>query len=120
MWLIVTLIKAYSPWTVSTKLGMQYFYKILATVDIAQFLFTLGITVNAYMCIELNAHAMTIFLLTLRIFFPESGLLSWLLGSQTCEKAFRAARSLSSVFSTIINFGMLGLLRRLHRMQVQF
>ena len=27
---------------------------------------------------------------------------------------------MSSVFSTVLNFGMLGLLRRLHRMQVQF
>ena len=41
------------------------------------------------------------------------------MGSQSCEKSFRAARNMTSTFSTIINFGMLGLLRRLHRLQIQ-
>lgn len=85
--------------------------------------YTLGnnfITLNAYMCIELNAHSLIIFLLTLQKVLPDGGFLPWLLGSQSCEKAFRAARSMSSIFSTVINFGMLGLLRRLHRMHVQF
>lgn len=85
--------------------------------------YTLGnnfITLNAYMCIELNAHSLLIFLLTLRKVLPSSGFFPWLLGSQSCEKAFRAARSMSSMFSTVINFGMLGLLRRLHRMHIQF
>ena len=85
--------------------------------------YTLGnnfITLNAYMCIELNAHSLIIFILTLRNCLPDSGFLPWLLGSQSCEKAFRAARSMSSIFSTVINFGMLGLLRRLHRLHVQF
>ena len=45
-------------------------------------------------------------------FFP------WLLGSQMCETTFRTIRSMST-FSTAINFGMLGLLRRLHRLQIQ-
>ena len=39
--------------------------------------------------------------------------------SQSCEKIFRAARSMSSTFSTCINFGMLGLMRRLHRLHIQ-
>ena len=79
--------------------------------------YTLGdnsITLNAYMCIELNAHSMIIFLLILRKLSINAGCLPWLLGSQSCEKAFRAPRSMSSIFSTVINFGMLGLLRRLH------
>ena len=45
--------------------------------------------------------------------------LPWLLGSQSCEKTFRLARSMTSTFSTMINFSMLGLLRRLHRLQIQ-
>ena len=45
--------------------------------------------------------------------------LPWLLGSQPCEKAFRAVRSMTSTFSTMINFSMLGLLNRLHRLQIQ-
>lgn len=78
------------------------------------------ITLNAYICIELNAHSIVIFLLTLRKLSINAAFLPWLLGSQSCEKAFRAARSMSSIFSTVINFGMLGLLRRLHRMNIEF
>ena len=43
----------------------------------------------------------------------------WLLGSQPCEKAFCAARSMTSTFSTMVNFNILGLLRRLHKLQIQ-
>ena len=45
--------------------------------------------------------------------------LPWLLGSQSCEKIFRSARSMTNTFSTMINFSILGLLRRLHRLQIQ-
>ena len=72
------------------------------------------------MCIELNAHALIVFLITIRDHVNNSKcFLPWLLGSQSCEAAFRAARSMSSIFSTMINFGMLGLLRRLHRLHIQ-
>ena len=72
------------------------------------------------MCIELNAHALIVFLITIRDHVNNSKcFLPWLLGSQSCEATFRAARSMSSIFSTMINFGMLGLLRRLHRLHIQ-
>ena len=62
-------------------------------------------------------------LITFLLFVKDKGINTsftpWHLGSQSCEKAFRACRSLSSTFSTILNFGMLGLLRQLHRMQIQ-
>ncbi len=77
------------------------------------------LSLNAYMCVELNAHALIIFLLTLREKKQSDLFMPWLLGSQNCEKAFRAARSMTSTFSTIINFSLLGLLRRLHRMEMQ-
>ncbi len=79
------------------------------------------ITQNAYLCIELNAHSILTFLMTIRDHFDSdaSYFLPWLLGSQCCEKIFRSARSMTSTFSTIINFGMLGLLQRLHRLQIQ-
>ena len=46
--------------------------------------------------------------------------LPWLHGSQSCEQLFRTMHSMSSTFSTVINFGLLGLLRRLHRLKIQF
>ena len=71
------------------------------------------ITSNAYKCIELNAHSLIIYMMTIRdhpvsdnqdrLFTP------WLLGSQSCEKVFRTAHSMTSMFSTILNFGVLGL-----------
>lgn len=42
-----------------------------------------------------------------------------MLGSQACEQTFRAARSMTSTFSTQINFSIYGLLQRLHRLQIQ-
>ena len=43
-------------------------------------------------------HSFYIPVLTLYQFFP------WLLGSQCCEKTFQTARSMISMFSTVINF----------------
>ena len=78
------------------------------------------VTSNAFNGVELNAHAMVNFMRTIRDHaHSDSCFVPWLLGSQTCEETFRAARSMSSVFSTVINFGMLGLLRRLHRLHIQ-
>ena len=85
--------------------------------------YTLGnnfITSNAYNCIELNAHALINYIIAIRDDVKEiKCFVPWLLGSQCCEVTFRAARSMSSIYSTVINFGMLGLLRRLHRLQIQ-
>ena len=77
------------------------------------------ISLNSYLCIEINAHALIIFVLMLRKYGKSMYCLPWLLGSQPCEKAFRAARSMSPTFSTMINFTVLGLIRRLHKLQIQ-
>lgn len=79
------------------------------------------ITHNASSCIELNGHSLILLLLIMRDQIPNGNnhFLPWLLGSQACEQTFRAARSMTSTFSTIINFSMLGFLRRLHRLQIQ-
>ena len=76
---------------------------------------------NTYMCIELNAHSLLIHILSLQNLLPPSSenFLPWLLGSQCCERLFRSARSMSSTFSTIINFSISGFMRRLHRLQLQ-
>ena len=71
------------------------------------------ITSNAYTCVELNAHSLLTLVISIKNILPSDSksFLSWLLGSQCCEKIFQAARSMGSVFSTIINFNMLGLLQ---------
>jgi len=46
-------------------------------------------------------------------------MISMALGSQAYEQTFRAARSMISTFSTIINFSTQGILYRLHRLQIQ-
>ena len=86
--------------------------------------YTLGsnfITCDTYMCIELNAHSLISYMLSLQNLLPpdSDNFIPWLLGSQCCEKVFRAARSMSGTFSTIINFGLLGLIRRINRLQIQ-
>lgn len=53
--------------------------------------YTLGrnfITANAYKCIELNAHSLITFLMTVRdSFHPDcQSFIPWMLGSQSCEK----------------------------------
>jgi len=79
------------------------------------------VSTNTYMCTELNAHSLIIHALSLQMLAPSENIyfLPWLLGSQCCEKLFRAARSMSSTFSTVINFGVLGFLQRLNRLQIQ-
>ena len=79
------------------------------------------ITANTMSCIELNAHSLIIFIRTLRDHIPngDNYFLPWLLGSQPCEGTFRAARSMTGTFSTIVNFSLLGFLQRLHRLQIQ-
>ena len=79
------------------------------------------ITSNAHTGIELNGHALILLLLLLRDKVPDGSKLfnPWLLGSQPCEQTFRAARSMTSTFSTIVNFSMHGLLQRLHRLHIQ-
>ena len=79
------------------------------------------ITSNAYMCIEINAHSLLAFIITLRdkVNADEAEFLTWILGSQSCEKVFRALRSMTGTFSTIVNFSMLGMLQRLHKLNIQ-
>ena len=77
------------------------------------------ITSNAFKCIELNVHALIISLLTLKDNFEgKACFLPWILGSQSCKQAFRSVRSMSGIFSMTINFGMLCLLKRLHRLDI--
>ena len=55
-------------------------------------------SLNAYLCIEINAHAIILLIMRLRnrkeLFKP------WLTGSQSCESYFRTARSCTPTEST--------------------
>ena len=67
------------------------------------------ITTNAYVCVEINAHLLLqIISGVIRGILPKDALRVWLTGSQACESIFRLARSMTSTFSTIVNFTMKG------------
>nr|CAI5842637.1 unnamed protein product [Callosobruchus analis] len=78
------------------------------------------LTSNCYMCIELNAHNLIKLILSFRNrgneLKPEMMCLS-VFSSQSCEKLFRSARSLTSTFSTVTNFSIKGLLQRIDRIK---
>ena len=75
------------------------------------------ITTNAYTCIEINAHLMlSILYNVINGKFPKDVLRVWLTGSQGCEQLFCLLRSMTPVFSTIINFSLKGLLERIHEL----
>lgn len=77
------------------------------------------ITPNAYECIEMNAHAIIHIVRRLRNDGLPQHLIVSLMSSQPCEKIFRAARSLTSVFATVINFDLLQIMGRLRRIELQ-
>ena len=77
------------------------------------------LTSNTYQCIELNAHAAIKMLRKCRDTEQPELFLTWLLGSQQCERFFRAARSMTGSYSTMVNFSFLELLHRLRRIEKQ-
>jgi len=79
------------------------------------------ITSNAYSCIELNALA----LINLVKYFSklENGedsqmFIPWLYSSQTCEKLFRSTGSMTSTYSTVVNFSLKDFIRKLTRIEI--
>lgn len=67
------------------------------------------ITQNAYVCTEINAHLLVnIVYNVINGNLPKESLRLWTYGSQACEQTFRLLRSMTSTFSTIINFSMKG------------
>ncbi|CAG9763700.1 unnamed protein product [Ceutorhynchus assimilis] len=75
------------------------------------------ITLNCYTCIELNAHALVEYVRRCRD-SPINKFYPWLLSSQPCEKKFRELRSLTSTFSTVVNFSLFKVLHRLTRTEL--
>ncbi len=77
------------------------------------------ITMNAFICIELNAHNLVTGMRQLRDRGQQDLFLPFLWGSQPCEAYFRDARSLTSTRSTVVNFSTLEFLRRQGRIELQ-
>ena len=79
------------------------------------------LTSNVYLCIELNAHALVTILMNARDNADSNDVvfLPWLPGSQSCEGIFRSTRNMRTVFSSVLNFSILGLLCQLHCLNVQ-
>ena len=75
------------------------------------------ITPNVYSCLEINAHM--ILCLVVSVFngnLPKECLRVWTTGSQACEQTFRLLRSMSSNFSTMVNFTLKGILGRINKL----
>lgn len=77
------------------------------------------ITQNAYICLELNAHAMIQIIRFCRDNNKSDLFLPFLFQSQTCESFFRQLRSMTTTQSTVVNFSMLDLLHRIKRVDMQ-
>ncbi|KAE8746002.1 hypothetical protein FOCC_FOCC007260 [Frankliniella occidentalis] len=74
------------------------------------------ISSNSYYCMELNAHALIQGAVMYRDEDPHL-FKPWLCSSQPCESFFRSARSLTSTFSTVINFSILEMLHKIRRIE---
>ena len=76
------------------------------------------VTQNAYTCVEINAHMLLNLIHNVQIgIFPKEALRIWLTGSQACEEMFRLLRSMTPVFSTIVNFTLKGVLEKINKLQ---
>lgn len=77
------------------------------------------ITYNSYMCVEINAHSLIALIIFCKANNVSHLFLPFLFQSQTCEKFFRAARSMTTTYCTIVNFSMLDLIYKIHRIDFQ-
>ena len=75
------------------------------------------LTPNAYTCLELNAHTLVCIVYgVINGLLPVESLRVWLSGSQGCEQVFRLLRSMTGIFSTIINFSIKGIIGRINKL----
>lgn len=77
------------------------------------------ITTNAYHCLELNAHALILFICMCRDKnIPEQCIIEFL-SSQPCEELFRELRSMSTTNQTVVNFSIKELTEKLKRIYMK-
>lgn len=114
--------RIYSAWYVAMfcRLWKEYL-NLAATLGSKEGELKLSVSINfissnLHTCIEINAHNLILFHNWCRdMQRPELFLLPNA-GSQPCESTFRSYRSMTSTFSTIINFDVLDLLRKAKRL----
>lgn len=70
---------------------------------------------NSYVCIEINAHNLLLFLVKCRDLNMPHLFLPFLASSQDCEGLFRLFRALGTTFHTTVNFNVLELLHKARR-----
>lgn len=73
------------------------------------------LTTNVYTCLELNGHGILRLLEKCRDGNCQEHFLPWLYSSQPCEKMFRQARSMTSTYSTIVNFSLYEMMNKVDR-----
>lgn len=103
IWYCVFFLRIWRQWLISNKhkIGEHF------------------ISSNCYACVELNAHSLINIVMNIRdnpslssdMFLPV------LFGSQKCEQTFRTMRSMTSTYSTVVNFNVRDILRRLDRIK---
>ncbi|KAK4045387.1 hypothetical protein OUZ56_032994 [Daphnia magna] len=91
--------RVYRIWYVAFSLRLWRYW---ITCDKAYTLAANFMTLNVYLCVEFNAHALVLMILALQD-KPES-FKPWLCTSQPCESYFRGGRSCTANYSTMINF----------------
>lgn len=77
------------------------------------------LTMNCYVCIELNAHSLIKCLLYLKEINKPELFMPFLYESQACENIFRQLRSLSTVYSTVTNCTVKEAISRISSIQFQ-
>jgi hypothetical protein len=76
------------------------------------------VTSDAFISIELNVWSLLKLLIRCRDKYGKEYFLVHLMSSQTCENFFRLLRSLTATFCTQVNFNVLELLERIHKLQL--
>lgn len=76
------------------------------------------ITLNAFSCIEINAHALIFFISFMKEASLDSAFNTESLGSEQCENLFRQIRSLRSTFSTVTNASVLEIIRKIAKIEL--
>lgn len=99
MWNSVFFLRIWRQWIFETKRSVQVHF----------------VTLNCYTCIELNAHELLLLIEKCRS--DPNSFLPWLFSSQPCEKMFCQTRSMTTTYSTRVNYTLLDLLRRINKIE---